>query len=265
MSSSNTAPARTAGNDRVLTIDWSLLFRRIASRGRQAFTSARYQAQQTEYVPSAWMQRLGISWFRLGLIAIALFVFTQKQVDFKVSMGEEGLAFGVSQRTASPTEGAAAGAGEGRTATMSLIPSFTGNSKETAVPAWSVDELDEAAVRAYISRFEKVAQGEERKYSIPAAANMALAIIHSNAGKSTAATKKNNHFFPVTANTYYENAWMNWRSHSKLISEKYPELAAESVNYQQWTAALARTNYSNNPKLADRIMDVVERYGLERL
>ena len=94
---------------------------------------------------------------------------------------------------------------------------------------------------------------------------MALGIIHSNAGTSTAATHKNNHFFPVTGNTYYENAWTNWRKHSQLIDERYPQLASESVNYQQWTAALAKTNYSQDPQLASKIMDVVERYGLERL
>ena len=58
---------------------------------------------------------------------------------------------------------------------------------------------------------------------------------------------------------------MNWRSHSQLISENYPQLANESVNYQQWVAALAKTSYSSDPALVSKVMDVVERYGLERL
>ena len=257
MASSTTTPVRGTGNDRVISIDWSLLLRRLGARFRQLFTSARYRAGQTEYIPPTWFERFHLSWFRLGLIGVALFVFTQKQIDFTVSVGKEGLAVGA-------TEGRHMATGGSGEAAMSIIPTMGGHSTAGA-QAWRVDALDRGAVEAYISRFEKVAQSEERKYSIPAAANMALAIIHSNAGKSTAATKKNNHFFPVTKNMYYENAWMNWRSHSQLIDEQYPQLAGESVNYQQWIAALAKTDYSPDRQLAAKVMDVVEQYNLERL
>lgn len=213
------------------------------------------------------MKRFHLSWFRLGLIGITLFVFTQKQVDFTVSVGKEGLAIGANEgRHMANNDGEAAGAGSVRSAMLSLLP-FVGSASPqvTATKPWNVNDLNESAVQAYVSRFEKVARGEERKYSIPAAAGMALAILHSNAGKSTAATKKNNHFFPVTANTHYENAWLNWRAHSELITDKYPRLASESVNYQQWVAALAKTDYSQDKQLVSKVMDIVERYQLERL
>ena len=276
MTSSTTTPARGAGNARVISIDWSLLFRRLAARFRQLFTSARHKAARTEYIPPTWFQRFHLTWFRIGLIAIAAFVFTQKQIDFTVSVGKEGLAVGATEGRHTAVSGGNGGGEQGTTvslgqAALSLLPSLGSGNQATAVAAakpektWSVDDLNRSEVEAYISRFEKVAQSEERKYSIPAAANMALAIIYSNAGQSTAATKKNNHFFPTTKNTYYENAWMNWRSHSQLVNERYPELANESVNYQQWTAALAKTDYSPDRQLASKIMDIVERYNLERL
>ncbi len=267
MFSSPTTPVPGTGNDRILVIDWSLLFRRAKVRSRQALSSAKYTASRTEYTPPNWLGRFRLTWFRLGLMGIAVFVFTQKQIDFTVSVGKEGFAVGAAEgrlmSEATPQGGDQNSAGA---AVMSMLPTISFGSKAAKQPkAWAVEDLEGAAVEAYIRRFEKVALAEEGRYSIPAPANMALAIIHSNAGLSTAAKQKNNHFFPVTKNTHYENAWSNWRSHSRLIDERYPQLAGESVNYQQWLAALVQTDYSGDAELANKVMDVVERFGLERL
>jgi flagellum-specific peptidoglycan hydrolase FlgJ len=268
MSSNNTSPAPRRGNDRVLTIDWGLLWRRGTARLGQLFTSLRHRAGQTEYIPPAWMQRFRLSWFRIGLILIALFVFTQKQVDFTVSVGREGLAMGNTSGRHMATQGAAAQTAPATT-TMGIIPmqGSLGGSPPAKTPAasWTVDQLDATAVRRYIGRFEKVAQGEEEKFNVPAPANLALAILLSDAGQNSAARRDNNHFGGLTDNGYYENAWMNWRAHSELINKRFPQLADESVNYQQWVAALAKTNYSSDRKLADKVMDIVEKFGLERL
>lgn len=272
MPSSNTTPATRRGNDRVLTIDWSLLWRRARARAGQFFTSLRHRAGQTEYIPPAWMQRFRLSWFRVGLMLIALFVFTQKQVDFTVSVGREGLAMGDSKGRHMATQGQVAAK-----QTMGVVPlqgslggvpsSANGPVSATNLnPAtWSIDRLDEHTVRKYISRFEKVAQGEEEKFSIPAPASMALAIYFSEAGQSRAAVRDNNHFGPLTEGEYYENAWMNWRAHSELVDRRFPELADNSVNYQQWVAALAKTTYSSDRQLVNKLMDIVEKFGLESL
>ncbi|MEO0734899.1 MAG: hypothetical protein AAFZ52_18830 [Bacteroidota bacterium] len=94
MPSSNSRPAPRRSNERILTIDWSLLWRRARTRAGQYFTAMRHKAGRTEYIPPAWLQRFRFSWFRLGLMLLALFVFTQKQVDFTVSVGKEGIAMG---------------------------------------------------------------------------------------------------------------------------------------------------------------------------
>ncbi len=266
MSSTNTTPAPRRGNNRVLTIDWGLFWRRSKARIGQLFTSLRYRAGQTEYIPPAWMQRLRLSWFRVGLMAIALFVFTQKQVDFTISVGKEGIAMGANEGRHMAAKG------EGNISaqqTLGVIPmqgslmAAAGNAASAST--WKVESLNAQAVRKYVSRFEKVAQGEEEKFSIPAPANMALAIYFSEAGKNTAAQRDNNHFGPVTDGEYYENAWMNWRAHSELIGHRYPQLSAESVNYQQWIAALAKTNYSSDQRLSNKLLDIIEHFGLQRL
>ncbi|MEM6771701.1 MAG: glucosaminidase domain-containing protein [Bacteroidota bacterium] len=267
MSSNNSTPAPRQGNNRVLTIDWSLFWQRGKARLGQLFTSLRYRAGQTEYIPPAWMRRLRLSWFRVGLMLIALFVFTQKQVDFTISVGKEGLAMGADRGRHMATKSAGATTAQQTMGVVALQGSLAGNTGAPAPAAngWSIDKLDAEAVRRYVSRFEKVAQGEEEKFSIPAPANMALAIYFSNAGQAAAAKRDNNHFGPITDGEYYENAWMNWRAHSELVDRKFPQLADESVNYQQWVAALAKTNYSSDKRLVNKLMDIIERFGLERL
>ncbi|MFK8163711.1 MAG: glucosaminidase domain-containing protein, partial [Lewinella sp.] len=199
--------------------------------------------------------------------ALVVFVFTQKQVDLTLSMGKEGLAIGQSEGRHSAAGGK--GLAANGTNTAGISPLSVGNIEAEPATAntvaWDVNALDVATVRAYVNRFERVARGEEVKFNVPAPANMALAILYSKAGQATAAKRDNNHFGTFTANGYYENAWMNWRAHSERLNQRYPELADNSVNYQQWVAALAKTNYSSDRKLADKIMDIVERFNLDRL
>ncbi len=213
------------------------------------------------------MQRFRLSWFRLGLMALAIFIFTQKQIDFTLSVGKEGFAIGESEGRHSATKHAKQTAS---TASVASGNPVTVNNRQSATTpnkpvAWNVNSLDAAQVRAYINRFEKVAKGEEQKFNVPAPAAMALAILNSNAGQSAAAKRDNNHFGTITADRYYENAWMNWRAHSEIVNKRFPELADNSVNYQQWVAALAKTNYSSDRKLVDKLMDIVERFNLDRL
>jgi flagellum-specific peptidoglycan hydrolase FlgJ len=267
MPSPSSAPAPRRGNNSAISIDWSLLWRRLLARIGQLFTSLRHKAGQTEYIPPAWMQRFRLSWFRLGLMALAAFIFTQKQVDFTLSVGKEGLAIGESDGRHSATKGGDQTASTASTASMSILPvsSQQVTSSPKDITPWNVNKLDAAQVRAYVNRFEKVAQGEEQKFNVPAPAAMALAILNSNAGQSSAAKRDNNHFGTITSDRYFENAWMNWRAHSEIVNRRFPELADNSVNYQQWVAALAKTTYSSDRKLSDKLMDIVERFNLDRL
>lgn len=270
MFSSSSSPAPRRGNDRVLIIDWKLLWRRARSRAGQYFTALRHKAGRVEYIPPAWVTRFRLSWFRLGLMLLALFIFTQKQVDFTLSVGREGIAAGTTPGRHSALSDAHQSGGVANAASAASMGVLPVAHQETASgvsagKAWNVNDLDAARVRAYVNRFEKVAQGEEEKFSLPAPATMALAILHSEAGSAAAAKRDNNHFGTITAGDYYENAWSNWRAHSEIVNKRFPQLANNSVNYQQWVAALAKTNYSSDPQLTNKIMDIVERFNLDRL
>lgn len=268
MSYQNNTSQRASGlknraSGRILTIDWKLLFQRLRLRLTTLFRSARNRAEHTEYTPPVWAQSFRLGWFRLGLMAIALFVFTQKQVDFTISVGKMGIAATDNRLGALNTK--AATTSKERTAssnssTMSVMPTLASN--PTTV-VWSVMDYDEASVKAYINRFTRVAQTEEEKFNIPAAAKLAIAIYESDAGNSPNARENNNHFGRITANGFYPNAWANWRAHSELIANEYPDLKAYAGSVENWINTLATTNYTKDPDYDRKLMAIIERFGLQ--
>lgn len=251
--SKSTRSVSPAGPQQILTIDWKLLWRRVKLRISQYFSAARHRAAQTEYIPPKWMIKLRLTWFRFGLIALAIFVFTQKQVDFTISVGKEGIATNSRKPSMSKTT-------VGNTAALGVLTASDSEADE-----WTVDKYDAATVKAYVNRFKRVAQTEEDKYSIPLPAKLAMAILASDAGKSGAARNSNNHFGTPLSGGYYDNAWSNWRAHSELIDREYPQLADESVNHQQWIAALTKTNYTSDQHYETKLLAIIKRFQLDRI
>ena len=248
--SSYTPSARSNSQDKVLNINWQLLGRRLRTRLGQLFTSAKYRAAQTEYIPPSWMERFHLTWFRIGLIALAAFVVTQKQIDFTVTVGAPDTAVVDSDEGDSPSF------------TSLSVLSPLGSRSGSGEKAWSVNQYNAEAVAAYVERFGRVARTEEEKFSIPAPAKMAMAIVESRAGTSV---DFHNHFPSATAGQQYDNAWSSWRAHSQLVQRRFPELAHESVNYQQWIDALVRSGYSRDPAYGQKLTAVIERFGLADL
>lgn len=250
-------PAGNAGQPKVLTIDWRLLGHRLAAFAGRLFTSARYHAANTEYTPPSWMDRLHLSWFRLGLIALAAFIFTQKQINVTVSMGGDGVAIdhrGKAQSEASNTS-----------LSMLSLPSEDHTEKKTEVEAaWSVEALDAAAVKAYVDRFARVARTEESKFGIPATAKLAMGILESEAGQAAAARNDNNHFPTATAGRFYDNAWSSWRAHSEDLERRFPELNDHTGDHIQWIDALAQTGYSRDAAYGRKLVLIIDHFGLAR-
>lgn len=258
---SNGSGLRNTNGDRILVIDWKLLFRRLKQRFVLVFRSARHRAAQTEYTPPAWASSFKFSWFRVGLVGIAIFVFTQKQIDFTVSVGKNGVAAIVNENNGSSSNASKTSLllSEANSQ-MSVMPQI---SRSSTTPNWSVDQYNTEVVSAYIKRFQRVAKTEEEKFAIPAAAKMAIAIYESEAGKSPRAIENNNHFGDATPNGYYANAWANWRAHSELINNEYADLVAYAKSAENWISMLARTNYTKDPDYDTKLMAIIEKFGLE--
>ena len=255
---------RNSSAGRILTIDWSLLLRRLRTRFSQLFHSAKYRAAQTEYTPPAWAKNFKLNWFRIGLIGLTVFVFTQKQIDFTVSVGKAGISAGTPATIAATAPAKTTASSVANTTTqMGMLPTGSATTVANSIAtAWSVEQYDVATVRAYISRFERVASTEEEKFGIPAAAKMAIAIFESQAGQSPKTIENNNHFGTATANGFYANAWGNWRAHSEFMNTMYPELLHNNTNAKQWIAALGQTDYSRDPQYVEKLLALMNYFNL---
>ncbi|NJL77142.1 MAG: glucosaminidase domain-containing protein [Saprospiraceae bacterium] len=136
----------------------------------------------------------------------------------------------------------------------------------------------------YVKRFAKVAQGEMKKYGIPASITLAQGLIESNCGESKLATHNNNHFgikcfsktcekghcSNFTDDTHkdffrkYSTAWESFRAHSLLLQkDRYkPLYKLSSSDYKQWAKGLKKAGYATDPHYADKLIDLIEELQL---
>lgn len=91
-------------------------------------------------------------------------------------------------------------------------------------------EQVELANWQYINKYKKVAKIEGDKFGIPYEFILANAILQSNAGMSSLAIEKNNHFgIPIPLGCLgreieyaeFESVWMSYREFCKIISDKF--------------------------------------------
>lgn len=255
----NSTPTAGSGQQNIVSIDWKLLGLRLRASAGQMFSSARYHVKTTEYTPPTWFTRMRLTWFRLGLIALVVFVFTQKQVDLSLSMGANGIAVDRGE------EGDKAPA-TANTA-LSMLPGTASSvdTRETLPPVWNVNSLSTDVVRAYVDRFERVALTEESKFGIPTTAKLAMAVYESDGGHSAAARNDNNHFQLGCAGKRYDNAWASWRGHSEDLTRRFPDLAGTAdIGFRQWIDALDNSGYSRDPDYGKKLLRLIDRFGLER-
>ncbi len=202
-----------------------------------------------------WLEGRRLSWFKIGLAAIAIFIVLKKDIQFSVNMKAPaaGAKSQNSQVTPMRTNVQELGIGNA----LSL------GSESTAVA--SASDLDEQRVKIYINRFSKVAQAEMQKYGVPASIKMAQAIIESWAGQQSATLSTNNHFGVPLSNRTYNSAWENWRTHTLYMRDQYATLLKEGANYKKWAKSLQEAGYSNDRKYDQKLIEIIEKYQLYQL
>jgi len=135
-------------------------------------------------------------------------------------------------------------------------------------------------VSSYVTRFLPTAKAEADKYNIPVSITLAQGIIESNAGRSELSRKHNNHFgmkwrgvgkyavykddSPKDRFQVFKSAWRSFRAHSELLTcDRYKHLLKlNRLEYRKWAKGLKRAGYATNPKYAEALISVIERYGL---
>lgn len=195
-----------------------------------------------------------IPWLKAGLVCLVVFMVTQKDIRFSINL-KAPLA---SDRPIGE-KAAARATGMDKLSLGDALPFGAGSKKDEKVAR--VEDLDPAAVEAYMRRFSKVAVAEMRKFGIPASIKLAQGILETHAGVGVN-PDENNHFGAPLAGESYVSAWENWRAHSLFLKREYADLFDNAFGYKQWAKGLAQRGYSSDRKYGDKLISVIEKYQL---
>ena len=153
--------------------------------------------------------------------------------------------------------------------------------KQTVQPSTVVKD----AYSAYIAKYSDMAVEQMKQYGIPASITLAQGLLESDAGRSSLATKCNNHFGIKCHNDWkgrkihhdddarqecfrcYDSAQESFKDHSLFLvnGARYKSLFKLSVtDYKGWAKGLKAAGYATSPTYADKLIEIIERYGLDR-
>jgi len=137
----------------------------------------------------------------------------------------------------------------------------------------------------YIKTYSNLAIEEMKIYNIPASITLAQAILESGNGESRLALEGNNHFGIKCHNNWegdtiiedddeagecfrkYLNPTDSYRDHSLFLANRtrYQSLfSLHSKDYKGWAKGLKKAGYATNPKYASLLIDLIEKYDLNR-
>jgi flagellum-specific peptidoglycan hydrolase FlgJ len=136
-------------------------------------------------------------------------------------------------------------------------------------------------VEMYIRKFLKIAQEEAIKYNIPVSIKLAQGLLESEIGESDLAKYNNNHFgikcftdcgkfvikhddTPTDKFRVFETPEESYRFHSQfLMKERYKHLTKlYRIEYRSWAHGLKKAGYATDPKYAQKLIKIIENYGL---
>ena len=135
---------------------------------------------------------------------------------------------------------------------------------------------------SYIDQYKDMAVEQMKKYRIPASITLAQGLLQSGAGRSSLATKANNHFgIKVSGNwtgpyvlqnddapnekfRKYKNARDSYEDHSKFLQgRRYQGLFQLKItDYKGWANGLKAAGYATSPTYAASLIRLIEMYEL---
>ena len=130
-----------------------------------------------------------------------------------------------------------------------------------------------------IARFKHAAIQNEEVYGIPAALQLAQAILETGSGKSRLCKDYNN-WFGIRASQqcmecpkaeggksfrYYANAADSWQDHARLLGEhpRYAFLAHQPI--EVWLSSAAFKRYARDPNYTKKLNKIIQRYNLNKI
>jgi len=141
-----------------------------------------------------------------------------------------------------------------------------------------------SSAEAYIAQFKGIAISEMNQYGIPASIKLAQALLESGNGNSALARNANNHFGIKCTSSWqgrtvlksddnpndcfrvYNNPEESFRDHSEfLLRKRYAALFELNKNdYVGWARGLKKAGYATNPRYAELLISLIERYNLQQ-
>lgn len=149
----------------------------------------------------------------------------------------------------------------------------------------AVAQTKNSTFQEYINKYKTIAVEQMEKHGIPASITLAQGLLESGAGKSELAQKSNNHFGIKCGSNWlgptyshfddgrnecfraYDNARASFEDHSQFLKkERYARLFRLSIlDYKGWARGLKACGYATSPTYADRLIDIIELYELNKL
>ncbi|MCR4810637.1 MAG: glucosaminidase domain-containing protein [Prevotella sp.] len=140
------------------------------------------------------------------------------------------------------------------------------------------------AYNRYIEQYKDIAIEQMLRWKVPASITLAQGLLESAAGQSTLATQGNNHFGIKChgwsgASIYrdddranecfraYPSAYDSFEDHSRFLAkgQRYRSLfSLRMTDYKGWAKGLKAAGYATNPRYAQSLIDIIERYNLDK-
>jgi LysM repeat protein len=137
----------------------------------------------------------------------------------------------------------------------------------------------------YIAQWKEVAVDKMKQHGIPASITLAQGLLESGNGNSTLARQANNHFGIKCTPDWtggkvyhdddkkddcfrkYRNAAESFEDHSRfLMKPRYADLfTLRTTDYKGWAHGLKKAGYATDPRYPQKLIELIERYELNRL
>jgi flagellum-specific peptidoglycan hydrolase FlgJ len=157
--------------------------------------------------------------------------------------------------------------------------------KKAKYPDWMyLPDAKQTKEQRFAAKYLRLAQIEREKYGIPVSIKLAQAILESNSGQSTLASKANN-FFGIKGKhngkyilrhdevgwglqkfRKYPSLWHSWRDHSEFLQQPRYARLKKAKNYKQYAYGLKECGYAtakHYPKALIRIIEQNKLYLLD--
>ncbi|MHC5201843.1 glucosaminidase domain-containing protein [Myroides sp. LJL119] len=155
--------------------------------------------------------------------------------------------------------------------------------KTEVLTATSQVKVTTDLIADYINTYKEVAKQNMEQHGIPASITLAQGVLESGSGQGTLSRNANNHFgikchkewdgpsvrhtddAPDECFRKYDSPAESYRDHSLFLTSRsrYNSLFdLPKDDYQAWAHGLKKAGYATDPKYAEKLISLIERYSL---